>query len=336
MPANKYALLRYRIIDRAIGNKYKRYPNKEDLRRICEEKLYGSDGDRVSLSTIDKDLYAMRNESYLGYFAPIKFSKYHDGYYYEDPEYSIDNLPLSEEDADAIRFAATTLFQFKEIDLFKTYESAIIKILDRLNLSDNGDTAEEFIQYEKAPVYRGNEFLGTILKAIQTRKILSFSYEKFSGGGANNYTLHPYLLKEYRNRWYVIGLNPAKDLVVVFGLDRITQLTVSEESYQMSKDFDPDRFFKYSLGITTGTGSPQRIRVKVEWLTAEYLVSQPLHHSQKVVSRTKEYTTFEFTLIISQELIMQLLSYGPNIEVLEPSGLRQNLKQQLQEALSRY
>ena len=75
MPSNKYALFRYRIIDKLISNKYKPYPSKEDLRNACEDELYGIGSERIFDSTIEKDLWAMRNESLLGYNAPIKYSK---------------------------------------------------------------------------------------------------------------------------------------------------------------------------------------------------------------------------------------------------------------------
>ena len=79
MPANKYALLRYRIIDRCLTNKAKPFPSKEDLRQECEDVLYGSDGINISTSTIEKDMWAMRNESELGYYAPIEYHKTHKG-----------------------------------------------------------------------------------------------------------------------------------------------------------------------------------------------------------------------------------------------------------------
>ena len=82
MPANKYALIRYRVIDRLISNKYKPYPGVEDLMDGCSEAL----GKDVSKSTIEKDLAAMKNDLGLGYEAPIKFSKEYQGYYYEDPD----------------------------------------------------------------------------------------------------------------------------------------------------------------------------------------------------------------------------------------------------------
>ena len=82
MPANKYALLRYRIIDRCLTNPGHPFPSKETLRLACEEALYGSDGERISISTIEKDLWAMRNETDLGYYAPIEYHRDERGYHY--------------------------------------------------------------------------------------------------------------------------------------------------------------------------------------------------------------------------------------------------------------
>jgi hypothetical protein len=84
MPANKYALLRYRIIDRCLTNKGKTFPSREDLREACADALYGSGADQISLSTIDKDIWAMKNESELGYYAPIEYNRTHKGYFYTE------------------------------------------------------------------------------------------------------------------------------------------------------------------------------------------------------------------------------------------------------------
>ena len=123
MPANKYALLRYRIIDDCLTNQYRRFPTKEDLQYACEQALYGSSGERVSISTIEKDMWAMKNESELGYYAPIAYSKLEKGYYYEDEEYTIKEISLSHEEKEAIRFAANTLFQFKDLSIFDQFGS---------------------------------------------------------------------------------------------------------------------------------------------------------------------------------------------------------------------
>ena len=118
MPANKYALLRYRIIDRCLTNPGKPFPTKEELRQACEEALYGSDGEHISISTVEKDLWAMRNEADLGYYAPIEYHRDERGYHYTEEGYSINDVQLNDDDLDAIRFATNTLIQFRDLAHF--------------------------------------------------------------------------------------------------------------------------------------------------------------------------------------------------------------------------
>jgi len=338
MPANKYALLRYRIIDRCISNKFNPFPNKEDLREACEEELYGSDGDRISASTIDKDLYAMRNEANLGYYAPIAYSKTEKGYYYEDPDYSIDEMPLNQEDIEAIEFAATTLAQFRGIQLFESSGDAIDKILGRLSLRPKeGQNIEQFVQFETAPEYKGSLHLKKFLEAIRERKAVKFEYQKFSGEPSRHYIIHPYLLKEYRNRWYVIGFNPEKEATVVFGLDRVlNELELTNKTFQRNQSFDADRYFKHSLGITALDEEPEKIRLRFSAISGKYVESQPWHKSQSIVAQTKNSTEVELFLCITRELIMQILSYGNDVEVLKPQKLRQAISDNLKAALKSY
>lgn len=338
MPANKYALLRYRIIDRCISNKFKPYPNKEGLREACEEELYGSDGDRISTSTIDKDLYAMRNEANLGYFAPIAYSKAEKGYYYDDPDYSIDEMPLSQEDIEAIEFAANTLAQFRGIQLFESSGDAIDKILGRLSLRPtSGQSVEQYVQFETAPEYKGSTHLKVLLEGIRDLKVVSFEYQKFSGEPSRRYSIHPYLLKEYRNRWYIIGFNPQKEATVVFGLDRfVGQVELTDERFKRNSDFDSDRYFKHSLGITALDESPEKIALRFSSLSGKYVESQPWHSSQIVRIQKDTYVEVELFLCVTRELVMQILSYGGDVEVKGPEKLRKMVKQTMAEALERY
>ena len=109
MPIIKNALLRYRIIDRALRNSFQPFPAKEDFRRACEEEMYGSShGQHICDSTIEKDLFAMRME----HDAPIKYSKIEKGYYYTNDEFSLDENPLSENDVEAIKIATNILLIF--------------------------------------------------------------------------------------------------------------------------------------------------------------------------------------------------------------------------------
>ena len=112
MPANKYALIRYRTIDRCLRNEARPFPSKEELRAACEEALYGSDGDRISTSTLEKDLNAMRYDGALGYYAPIAYHRDERGYYYEEEDFSIDNLQLNDEELAYPASLMLTVFLF--------------------------------------------------------------------------------------------------------------------------------------------------------------------------------------------------------------------------------
>ncbi len=322
MPANKYALLRYRIIDNCLTNKYKPFPTKEDLQYACEEALYGSSGEHISISTIEKDMRAMKSESELGYYAPIVYSKLKKGYHYTDEEYTIKEISLSAEDKEAIRFAATTLFQFKDLAIFDQFGSAIQKIFDRLNISPEmqDDAIDRFVQFESTPLAKGTENLPLLLQAIKETRAVRFRYLSFLDETESERLLHPYLLKEYRNRWYVIGKDDDKQRILTFGLDRISDPSIRDEYFSVDEDFDPETLFKYSFGITAG-GKPEKIVLKFAPQSGRYVKAQPLHPTQRIISDSEDGLTIELKVIPSYELASTIRSYGKSVEVLEPKAL---------------
>jgi predicted DNA-binding transcriptional regulator YafY len=337
MPANKYALLRYRIIDRYLTNSAKAYPSKEDLREACEESLYGSIGEHISISTIEKDLWAMRNESDLGYYAPIEYDKTEKGYFYSEEGYTIQDISLSDGELEAIQLAANTLNQFRHIPIFSDYEQAIDKILNRLTISPQmDDDNRPIIQFESSPSSEGQEHLATLLKAIQGRFCIQIGYQKFSGTTSKTYAVNPYLLKEYRNRWYLIAHEKKRNDYLTFGLDRIVSLEITDERYEADEDFDSDRFFMHSIGITEHGNSPQKVLIRLGKVQGQYLLTQPLHHSQKLAQQNADYFTFEYHVLITHELLQFILGLGSEALVLEPLELREKIIAEIQLAQSNY
>ncbi len=338
MPANKYALLRYRIIDRCLTNKGKRFPTREDLRQACEDALFGSGGDAISLSTIDKDIWAMKNEGELGYYAPIKFSKVNGGYLYEEESYSISELSLGDDDLQAIRFAAATLDQFRDVPIFKQYESAIEKIINRVNISPNPDdeALNNFIQFEKSTVSKGNEFLGPLLENIRSKKSIRIDYRKFTDDALKEYELHPYLLKEYHNRWYLVALDAGSQKIRTFGLERIDKLETAERKFMMEKNFNPDVFFKYSIGITEKADKPQDVVLIFDKVPGRFLITQPIHASQKTLVETKTEIHLGLKVLVTPELISFILGYGAQVKVQKPSSLKTIISKQLKDAIQSY
>jgi predicted DNA-binding transcriptional regulator YafY len=338
MPANKFALLRYRIIDRMLSNGVRPYVTKEELRDACEEALYGSTGEKLSLSTIEKDLWAMRNESELGYYAPIAYHKKEKGYYYESEDYTIQDISLSAEDLEALRFATSTLMQFRDIPIFSQYEHAIEKIVNRLNIHPGGDQGEleQYVQFEKSEKQHGTELLSPLLQAIRERKKLSFRYRKFNNDSAGTYELCPYLLKEYRNRWYLIAYSEERDRYLTFGLERMESPEILDLSFDWNESFDPDRFFRHSVGITQVDGDPSEVLLSFDVREEPYLRTQQLHTSQQIVRRGEKELLVRLYVLETYELDNLILGFGPRVEVLAPESMRLRISVLLEESLKKY
>lgn len=336
MPANKYALLRYRIIDRCLTSKQKPYPSREDLRDACEEALYGSGSSAISLSTIDKDLWSMKNEGDLGYYAPIVFNREHKGYFYSDANYTINEVSLADDDLEAIRFAAAILDQFRHVPILANYENAIEKIINRVNISPRPDdaTLNQFIQFEKSTVSKGNEYLGPLLEAIRNRLEVHLHYRSFRDDVLKQYTAQPLLLKEYSNRWYLIAHVPERNGYLTFGLERLEQVLVSDKKCGVRSDFNATDFFRYSIGITESKEKPQKIVLQFAPVAGKLLATQPIHSSQKILESSSAGMRMELEVIPSQELIALLLSYGGEVRIEEPAELRKKVEEVHKKALS--
>lgn len=317
----KNAQLRYRVIDRCLRNAYKPFPSKEDLRMACEEALYGSSGGSdICDSTIEKDMFAMRME----FDAPIKYSKVDKGYFYEDADYSVDKIPLSEDDIDAIKFATNTLMQFREVGIFKQFGYALDKIFDRVHIANNplDSAVDNFVQFETVGETRGSEMLPDLLKAIKEKTLVTFGYSSFVADKLKERKVLPLLLKEYRNRWYLISYTIDKGKIITFGLDRMTQLKLTNENYFNPIDFNADNYFKHSIGITSNDNAPEEVVFKVDKIGSKYIESQPLHSSQKLIKSGANRNTFQLTVLISEELKRVFLSYGDQVEIIKPKNLR--------------
>lgn len=335
MIASKNAILRYRIIDRCIRSTSFPFPSKRELREACEEELFGSqNGSHICDSTIEKDLFAMRNE----HDAPIRFSRKEKGYFYTDPEYTIDEIPLNDKDVDAIKMAANVLYQFKNSNLFQNFDFAISKILDRVNISNKIDDEEidAFVQFEKVASPKGGEFLEDLLTAIKQRRKVQFEYKGFKSEERTVRRIHPYLLKEYRHRWYVIGKNEIKDRIQTFGLDRVLSLQILDDKFNVDTSFDSDMFFKHSVGITANVGVPQKIRISTDEVLSKYLLSQPLHFSQEYLGEENGGFIFEYFLLPTYELKQQILGFGAEIKVLSPTSFVDEIKESIEEMKALY
>ena len=333
MPANKYALLRYRIIDRCLTTR-QAYPTKEELRQACEEALYGSDGEHISISTVEKDLWAMRNEADLGFYAPIEYHRDERGYYYSEEGYSINDVQLNDDDLDAIRFATNTLIQFRELPIFQQFDQALGKIADRLAVSPNLDTQTDadFIQFESTPHASGSEHLGPLLQAIRGRHPIQLGYRKFSDEGdvVSRYALHPYLLKEYRNRWYLLAWDDQKGGIKTFGCDRIFAVDIEEQGrFKLNEGFQAQDYFTHAVGITVlGKGKAELIQLNATFGQIFGLPTSSSLSKHQWMGEKQIVSLNVFTF----ELLQWLQAHAGELTLLHPTHIRESVERQLEAA----
>lgn len=335
MPANKHALIRYKIIDNCLTNKFRRYPSLERLKEACEEAL----GEGLHLSTIQKDIDAMRNDGALGYDAPIAYSKLHKGYYYTDSDFTINAVALDDASLDAIQFAAATLYQFRDTDIFKNFQSALDRIYEAVKARklDDAESLEALIQFEKAPFVKGTEFLSAIVRAIKNCEKIRFTYRKFDSDKSKTHTVHPYLLKEYQERWYVVGLLEKIEKITVFGLDRIEELQVLDnDCFERNKNFDPGKIFNNVIGVTLPADKPQWITLSFSPLQGNYIKTKKIHQSQTVLVDNEKECRVQLKVVPTRELLMQILSWGPEVKVVEPASLKKQIRDLLKSTLKNY
>lgn len=341
MPVTKNQLLRIRVIDRVLRNKFRTAPaTKEFLRAQCVEELFGIDaassGNEVSLFTIDKDLRLMRDE----YDAPIAYDRGSKEYYYEDPNYSLDGLGIGSRELVALESAAQLLSGFADNPLLRQFAPAIARLKDRLSLrKQHDDLDDHLVEFEVLPNYTGWSFIDRIFTAIKECRVIEFDYFYFDVENTRRIRLHPYLLKESQQRWYIVGWSVERKALRLYGLERIRSLESTEEKFPISerKNFNASEYFKHTYGIfTLPDQAPSRVEVQLDRRELLYARSKPWHASQEELDDNEHGGRMAWTIHVTPDFKMELLSLGDKVEVLKPQWLRDEIAETLRSAAGKY
>jgi hypothetical protein len=192
------------------------------------------------------------------------------------------------------------------------------------NLINESHKLKHRILFEKIP--SGQVYLTTILEAMRDNRSIEVTYQSFWSDSPKTFELHPYCIKVFRQRWYVIGLNQYYDEIRTYGLDRIKNIVLTDNNYQLPKDFDAECFFADCFGIISGDDNvAERVLIKVYKNQDSYIRALPLHHSQKEEASHPDYTLFSYYIRPTFDFRQELLSHGPEIEVLEPEWFRHEI-----------
>ncbi|MGL4631187.1 MAG: helix-turn-helix transcriptional regulator [Leadbetterella sp.] len=335
MPANRNALIRYKVIDGCLQRRNRKW-TLEDLIEAVSDALYEYEGMEKGISkrTIQADIQMMRSDK-LGYFAPIVVleKKY---YTYEEPNYSITNIPISESDLSKMNEAVEILKQFKGFSHFDQLSEVVQKLEDHVYSS--AQKSIPVIDFEKNENLKGLHFLDAIYQSIILKKPVLLTYKSFTARQENSFVFHVWWLKEFKNRWFAVGVKDKKRLISNLALDRIENIEISHtHEYIVNTDVLPSEYYKNVFGVSVSQNlRPLKIRIFVSKLHAPYVLTKPIHHSQTLLEESEKGIIIGLYVQHNFEIEREILGFGDGMVVLSPPSLRANLKKRMEFALNRY
>lgn len=203
------------------------------------------------------------------------------------------------------------------------------------NLINEGEHLRKHICFEDMP--SGQRFLTTVLESIRDKVALSVTHQGFSKPEPTMFTLKPYGLKVFKQRWYVLAESDYPDgRLLVYALDRFESMERTDISYSIPESFDVEEYFQSSYGVTGVGQKPELIHLKVVASQVKYFRTLPLHRSQAEDETTDEYSVFSYFVVPTYEFKQEILSRGANVEVLTPKSLREEVKEEVKKMSKLY
>jgi len=291
---------RYSLIIEKVSRKS--YPSLDELHAHLVEN-----GFELSERTLQRNIDAIRNE----FGVEIVYDRDRSGYFI-DEELSLDYASF-----------------LKLVEISNTADLIVAGLSD-------GKEALAALSFEARGDLRGIDNLKPLYTAIKNQRIVSFHHENFGSGQQKEYTVQPYLLKEYQERWYLVGRPEGGDEFLNFGLERITELLISDRKSKREDTRDPKELFDHTIGITYSVGDAERVILSFTPLQGKYVKTLPYHSSQQVLVDNDEELRIALTVVPNFELTQKILMLGDNVRVLEPQSLKDEVRRTLRSSLDRY
>ena len=333
MADNKHALTRYRVLDACFSNLVKKY-YAEDLIEKCNEALferYGSEDACIHRRTFFEDLNDLDN--IVGEYG-VEILRINDGrkkyYRYDKEGFSLFTKGFTESELQSLKENIKTLQRFKGLPSFEWMDSLINKLESKLTIKT---TSSGILSFEENAGYVGIDWLKDVFDAIINQQPLQVDYRNFEDKEFR-WTLHPYYIKQYNNRWFLIGYNPEYDDISNVALDRIDDITPIHIDYIPNTNIDFERYFSNVIGVTVKKGEPIPIKLHFTPTRLQYVITKPIHHSQ--VCTDPDSGIVSLNLIPNKEFESIILSYGPDVEILEPDYLRKQIMEKIEQCFKKY
>jgi len=334
MARHKHATIRYQALDRCFRNAGRRY-FLEDLLEACNSALESHVGidAGISVRQLYEDITFMESEA--GWQVPL--ARVRTGrrtyYRYSDPHFSINNQPLNEQEYLQLQVGMDLLARFTGMPEIADLQ----QLAARMRPGESGNV-QTLIGLDHNPYLTGLPHLGPLFLAILYQKVLLVSYRDFRSESATSFVFHPYYLKQYNKRWFVFGRHAEEGISNwTLALDRIQAIEEQSLPFHPNTDILWEEYFDDIVGVTRIAGSvSEEIELWVAPETAPYLLTKPLHGSQRKIRHDAEGLILRLHLIPNVEFYQLLLSFGQHVRVLRPASVVAHLRTSLFEAWQRY
>ncbi len=211
----------------------------------------------------------------------------------------------------------------------------LLESLSLNNLMNESSDMRDRILFEKIPSSR--KWLPVFVNAMRDGKAVEITYQSFRRDAPNTFTIHPYCLKLFKQRWYVLGRSDEYDSPWIYALDERMQDAVPlKKALKKPAGFNAADFFSKYFGVVLDDRKPSPIRIKVAADQVKYIESLPLHDSQAMLERTAEYSIYEYYLVPTYDFRREILSHGPDMEVLAPEDFRDEVKADIARMYNNY
>lgn len=338
MPATKNAIVRYRILDELLSDRNHEY-SMSDLLEICNTRLENAEYPTVTKRSIEKDLNAIETLFDVDIESRVKEGK--PRYRYADCRMSIFRKELKAEEQHLLAEFLNTLGQFEGLAHFEWLEA--------FRLGIKLEERSKIICFSNNPYLQNSNLLGTLFDDIANRVVVQLTYHVFGNEEQRSILFHPYLLKQYNERWFLLGAADDDNKILTFALDRIDEVQpMPTKKYRPCKEELSERF-EDIIGVTFYEDRPvEHIAFWVSDKSKDYVLTKPIHASQTHLRGEREqqlreqYSTLEggafffIDCIENYELIRELCSFGRELLVLSPSAIRENIKNRLSTHLAQY
>lgn len=332
MPQNKNAVIRYRALDKCFSDFRHRY-YMDDLIEACARELIDYTGtDSVSRRTVFDDITFM--ESSQGWSIPLERIK--DGkkvyYRYKYRDFTINNKELTADEISQLKTTIMTISRYRGLPSTEWLEEVISNLEYRFDLKSHSDNVLSFQQNKDL---KGIEHLSSLIDAASNKQTILVHYKSFSGN-EEQWTIYPYFLKQYNNRWFLFGWNKERNALSNIALDRIVSVKKTDLPFRENTEINFETYFDDIIGVTHPGKeiAKQTIRLKFDKNRFPYVVSKPIHSSQQVVN--EEEGIIEISVIPNKELESLLFYFGSQVEILSPEDYRQQFAEKIKENFKKY